>query len=190
MKHRLIFLTLLFSVSILSFTAVCMFSNQKEQQQDIKEQQIVAINELEQLAKLGEYEKVTEKSEELQESLHSSQIVSNENSKLLIMCGICIIFGIYKSLGFTSNNLRMQFAVRFLIVAFVGSAIGSILCTAFSGKLLSKLLRLMGISNFAVSFTSGTFLIPIVLICVCFFVFSYVASRKMKKVEIKELVAE
>ena len=101
-----------------------------------------------------------------------------------------IDIGIYKSLGFTSGNLRMQFAVRFLIVALVGSAIGTILCAAFSGKLLSRLLRLMGISNFAVSFTPGTFLIPIALICVCFFVFSYAASRKMKQVEIKELVAE
>lgn len=101
-----------------------------------------------------------------------------------------IDIGIYKSLGFTSNNLQMQFAVRFLIVALIGSAIGTILCAAFSGKLLSRLLRLMGISNLLVTFTPGTFLIPIVLICVCFFVFSYVASRKMKQVEIKELVAE
>ena len=101
-----------------------------------------------------------------------------------------IDIGIYKSLGFTSNNLQMQFAVRFLIVALIGSAIGTILCAAFSGKLLSRLLRLMGISNLLVTFTPATFLIPIVLICVCFFVFSYVASRKMKQVEIKELVAE
>ena len=95
MKRRLIFLTLLFSVAILSFTAVCMVTNKEDQQQDRKEQQIVAVNEIEQLAKLGEYEKVTEKSEELQESLRSSQIVSNENSKLLIMCGICILFLVF-----------------------------------------------------------------------------------------------
>ncbi len=95
MKRRLIFLTLLFSVAILSFTAVCMVTNKEDQQQDIKEQQIVAVNEIEQLAKLGEYEKVTEKSEELQESLRSSQIVSDENSKLLIMCGICILFLVF-----------------------------------------------------------------------------------------------
>lgn len=95
MKRRLIFLTLLFSVAILSFTAVCMVTNKEDQQQDRKEQQIVAVNEIEQLAKLGEYEKVAEKSEELQESLRSSQIVSNENSKLLIMCGICILFLVF-----------------------------------------------------------------------------------------------
>ena len=90
MKRRLIFLTLLFSVAILSFTAVCMVTNKEDQQQDRKEQQIVAVNEIEQLAKLGEYEKVTDRAEALQESIRSSQIVSNENNRLLIMCGICI----------------------------------------------------------------------------------------------------
>ena len=95
MKRRLIFLTLLFSVAILGFTAICMVTNKEDQQQDIKEQQIVEVNEIEQLAELGEYEMVTEKSEELQESLRSSQIVSNENSKLLIMCGICILFLVF-----------------------------------------------------------------------------------------------
>ena len=101
-----------------------------------------------------------------------------------------IDIGIYKSLGFTSGNLRRQFAVRFLIVALIGSLIGTILCAAFSGKLLSRLLRLIGVSNLVVAFTPATFLIPIALICICFFVFSYVASRRMKQVEIKELVAE
>ena len=95
MKRRLLFLTLLFSVVILSFTAACMVTNKEDKQQDRREQQIVAVNEIEQLAKLGEYEKVTEKSEELQESLRSSQIVSDENSKLLIMCGICILFLVF-----------------------------------------------------------------------------------------------
>lgn len=92
MKRRLLFLTLLFSVVILSFTAACMVTNKEDKQQDRREQQIVALNEIEQLAKLGEYEKVTDRAEALQESIRSSQIVSNENNRLLIMCGICIFF--------------------------------------------------------------------------------------------------
>lgn len=38
--------------------------------------------------------------------------------------------GIYKSLGFTSGKLRLQFAVRFLIVALIGSVLGSVLYPA------------------------------------------------------------
>lgn len=98
--------------------------------------------------------------------------------------------GIYKAMGFTSRNLRMQFAMRFLIVSALGSVFGTVLSVLFSGKLLSVLLRSMGITHFAVDFTAFTFAAPIALICVCFFVFAYLVSRKIKKVSVRELVAE
>lgn len=98
--------------------------------------------------------------------------------------------GIYKALGFTSTNLRIQFAVRFLIVSIVGSAIGSVLSVLFSGKLLVSLLRLIGVTNFAMEYTADSFIVPICLICVCFFIFAYMASRKIKSVEVRELVVE
>lgn len=50
--------------------------------------------------------------------------------------------GIYKALGFTTGKLRLQFAVRFLIISIIGSAIGSLLSTVLSGKLLSTLLKI------------------------------------------------
>lgn len=98
--------------------------------------------------------------------------------------------GIYKAMGFTSGKLRMQFAIRFLIVAVLGSAIGALLSVLFSGRLLSGLLRSVGITNFVVDFTLFTFIAPIVLICVCFFVFAYFVSRRTKNVAIRELVTE
>ncbi len=101
-----------------------------------------------------------------------------------------IDIGIYKALGFTPNNLRLQFAIRFLVVALIGSAIGSILCVLFSGKVLGYILRMVGISSFTTAYTPLTFMVPIGLICVCFFLFAYLAARKIKKVEVKELVVE
>lgn len=98
--------------------------------------------------------------------------------------------GIYKSLGFTSANLRLQFAVRFLIVSIIGSVVGTVASVLFTGRILSLLLRGVGISSFAVEFTVFTFLVPVALICVCFFVFSYLAARKVKLVEVRELVVE
>jgi len=96
--------------------------------------------------------------------------------------------GIYKAIGFTSKKLRLQFAVRFLIISIIGSAIGSLLSFAFSGKTLSFVLRQIGVSSFAVDFTAATLIIPVSLICICFFIFAYFVSRKIKKVEIKELI--
>lgn len=98
--------------------------------------------------------------------------------------------GIFKALGFTSGKLRLQFAVRFLIVAIIGSAFGSLLSMLLSGEVLSKILVTVGISSFKVEFTPLTFIIPITLVCVCFFLFAFIASRKIKRVEVKELVVE
>lgn len=98
--------------------------------------------------------------------------------------------GIYKAVGFTSKNLRIQFAVRFLIVSVLGSAVGAVLSLLFSGKLLSGLLRSIGISQFIVDFTAFSFAAPIALICVCFFAFAYLVSQKIKSVAVRELVVE
>lgn len=98
--------------------------------------------------------------------------------------------GIFKALGFTSQNLRMQFAVRFLIVSILGSALGSLLCVLLSGRLLSSVFRLVGITSFAVEYTAFTFIIPICVICACFFIFAYMTARRIKSVEVRELVVE
>lgn len=98
--------------------------------------------------------------------------------------------GIYKALGFTSVKLRLQFAVRFFIVAVLGSFIGGMLSYAFSGKLLGVLLRGIGITSFVTEFDILTFIIPIAIVCVSFFGFSFFTSGKVRRVEIKELVTE
>lgn len=98
--------------------------------------------------------------------------------------------GIYKSLGFTSNSLRLQFAIRFLIVSLIGSVFGSILSVFFTEKVLSVAIRLIGYGNFKGVFTPMSFIGPVSIIAVSFFVFAYIASSKIKMVEIKELVAE
>lgn len=98
--------------------------------------------------------------------------------------------GIFKAIGFTSVQLRLQFAIRFLIVAIIGSALGAVLSVLFSGKMLNVLLRGMGITHMVVSFTAVTFFVPIVLVCGCFFVFAFLVSRKIKKVETRMLVTE
>lgn len=101
-----------------------------------------------------------------------------------------IDIGIYKALGFTSLHLRLQFAFRFLIVAGIGSVLGTILALLFSNRLLNSLLWAMGITNLVADFTYDTVLIPILLICLSFFLFAYLVSGKIKRVEVRELVTE
>jgi len=98
--------------------------------------------------------------------------------------------GIYKSLGFTSAGLRLQFAVRFLLVAVLGIVIGVVLSLSFSEKLLSLLLRSMGIANFVIDFRFITVFLPIVAVALSYFVFAYLVSGKIKKVEVRNLIIE
>jgi ABC-type antimicrobial peptide transport system permease subunit len=72
----------------------------------------------------------------------------------------------------------------------IGSAIGTVLSLLFSSRTLSTVLRSVGISNFISKYRTETILIPVLLLLGCFFLFAYLASRKVKQVEIRELVIE
>ncbi|SHL10878.1 FtsX-like permease family protein [Anaerocolumna jejuensis DSM 15929] len=98
--------------------------------------------------------------------------------------------GIYKALGFTTRRLRLQFSLRFLLVSALGSAAGVLLCILLNNRMLSLLLRTVGITNFITEYSAFTLLVPIALICSCFFLFSYFTSKKVKNVEIRELITE
>lgn len=92
MKGRLISVTALFSALIIIVAGVIFYTEKQANSQDNKSEQLVAINEIEQLVKTGEYEKLSEKTAELSESIRSSEAVSNVNVGIYIMCGICIMF--------------------------------------------------------------------------------------------------
>ena len=101
-----------------------------------------------------------------------------------------IDIGIYKSLGFTSGNLRLQFAVRFLIVAFFGILIGTTMSLTLSEKLLSLMLRKMGIAKFVIDYRFMTVLLPIVAVALSYFFFAWLVAGKTKKVEVRNLITE
>ncbi|MBQ3546366.1 MAG: FtsX-like permease family protein [Lachnospiraceae bacterium] len=98
--------------------------------------------------------------------------------------------GIYKAIGFSSLTLRLHFALRFLIVSVMGSIIGYVTCVLCSENLLNSLLRGMGVTNIIVEYTKITVLIPVAIICICFFLFSFIVSGKVKRVQVRELVTE
>lgn len=101
-----------------------------------------------------------------------------------------IDIGIFKATGFKTSELRRQFAFRFLIVSIIGSAAGSLLSSLFSGKMLSLLLRSVGVVSADTDFGFLTYAIPISIVCLSFLIFSYLVSGKIRKVKIRELVTE
>ena len=98
--------------------------------------------------------------------------------------------GIYKALGFTVSQLRLQFSFRFFIVSVLGAAVGVAFCIFLCPAMMEALLRGIGITNFVTDYTLDVILVPVCMICFCFFLFAYMVSGKIKKVAVRELVSE
>ncbi len=92
LKKRLLKITILFCVFIGVITCIfCTFDNQTQLKNE-RLSQIVELNEIEQLAKLGKYDLMSEKISKLQEDIKSEQLIYNSNIRFLIMSGISILF--------------------------------------------------------------------------------------------------
>lgn len=92
MKNKLITISLIFSLAIIAVTIAFYVTDKKENSQDKKSEQIIALNEIEQLARLDEHEVMYEKLIQLQNDMRGTEVVSGGNNKLLLMCGICLVF--------------------------------------------------------------------------------------------------
>lgn len=98
--------------------------------------------------------------------------------------------GIYKAVGFNANKLRLSFAMRFMMVTLIGAALGAVLSAFASEIVLSFTFRIIGVSKVFCDFTVLTIVLPVIFMGIAFFVFSFLASGKIRKVQIRELVTE
>ena len=91
MKHRFVILFLIFCALIAVITGVLFFSEKAYNTDDVKTEQILAVNEIQQLAEKGDINSVKEKADELKESIRLGS--SNEKSgfQTLIAGGACIV---------------------------------------------------------------------------------------------------
>lgn len=115
---------------------------------------------------------------------------------VIILTGTKLLFkeqhdlGIYKSLGFSSSRLRISFALRFGMIAFLGSVIGSILSAWFTDPLAVSLLRFAGMSSFESHLDIIALFTPGVIVTLLFMMFAYIIAGKIKKVSPNILVGE
>ena len=92
MKKRLIFVTAFFATVLLAVAGMLFMSAQKTAPEDFRAEQIVAINELEQLAQSGEFEELAIKAERLKEDIRTVHQAPDNRSRIFVLCGICIAF--------------------------------------------------------------------------------------------------
>ena len=92
MKAKLFSVMALFAVVMIAITAVFYGSTSTENTESLQSAQIVALNEIEQLANAGETELLDEKISDLQQSIRGADIEQKNNNSILIMCGVSILF--------------------------------------------------------------------------------------------------
>lgn len=98
--------------------------------------------------------------------------------------------GILKSLGFRNDQLRISFAIRFAMVAAVGSLLGVALAGIFTDPLVSTAMKLAGISNFVSHPGLAAMLFPAVLVTALFFAFACLVSVRIRKVDTTTLIRQ
>ncbi|MDE7156668.1 MAG: FtsX-like permease family protein [Lachnospiraceae bacterium] len=98
--------------------------------------------------------------------------------------------GIYKAMGFGSDKLRLQFVIRFLIIALLGSFIGTILSILFSEKMLSLFLSRIGLTKVVTEYTAVSVLLPMTAVSLSFGIFAFLVFRNIRKTAVRELAVE
>lgn len=98
--------------------------------------------------------------------------------------------GIYKSIGCSVEMLRLSFALRFGLVSAVGAVIGTLAAVCFTDVIVSSVMRLAGISNFASGNTPGSILFPGLTVTFLFLGFAWLLAGGIRKEDMNVLTAE
>lgn len=91
MKHRFAFLFFLFFALIASITGVLFFSARRINSDELKAEQILAVNEIQQLAENGDFDSAGEKAHALKESIRTGGAEEEIGFEVLILGGACTV---------------------------------------------------------------------------------------------------
>lgn len=92
MRNKFIFIMTLFSAVICLFAGMFYLGSRQQDIEDIQAQQILAVNEMEQLAVQGNIEEMKAKSKTLQDSLRFSEHSSHGDTGYLVLGVICVAY--------------------------------------------------------------------------------------------------
>lgn len=154
------------------------------------------------------FEEISNERKQSSDRISTIQTVFSGISKLVFILTIVIIsfitllimkitvysetreLGIFKAIGFSSARLRLQLALRFVIVTVAGGLAGVVLETMFGAKLFTLALKSFGLSSFKIEFSLINALIPITAISILSILSAYISSGNTKKVSVYALINE
>ena len=97
---------------------------------------------------------------------------------------------IYKSCGFTSVKLEISFGLRYGIAAAVGAVVGLVMSGFLANYAVTWILRNFGIGEFKPVISLWNIVFPAVVIILLALAFALLASYKIKKVPVTQLLAD
>lgn len=97
---------------------------------------------------------------------------------------------IYKAIGLPDSVQRITFALRFGVTALIGSLAGAALSAALTDSIVSAMMKLAGISNFASGVSFGGTPLPVLVVTLLFAGFAWLAAGKIKCAQLTSLISE
>ena len=113
-------------------------------------------------------------------ALTANKLLQSETGKMAI----------YKSLGMSSDRLRISFALRFFIVVIIGTGIGICLSAFCADSAIGSIFKMFGIGEFDSGFSVLGTILPMAAIPLLFFGFALAFSSKLKRVSIINLISQ
>jgi ABC-type antimicrobial peptide transport system permease subunit len=98
--------------------------------------------------------------------------------------------GIYKAMGFSSGKLRLQLALRFLLITFLGAVIGGIAEKFTCEPLASSALIVVGLTKLDLGLSLLEALIPMAIVILGSVLAALACSGKIKRISAYELINE
>lgn len=98
--------------------------------------------------------------------------------------------GIYRSIGCSAGLLRVSFAIRFAAASLLGAIAGTLGAVFLTDPLVSGIMRLAGISNFASHPAVGNVLLPGAAVSGLFFGFAWLLAGNVRKTDMSVLTVE
>ena len=92
MKKRILWISIAFSMMIILLASFLYLNSNEAAKQNNNTQQIVALNEIEQLANQGDLDGMSQKIDDLQDELRQEEIIENNGKQLFVITGIAVLF--------------------------------------------------------------------------------------------------
>ena len=99
-------------------------------------------------------------------------------------------FGIYKSFGMATTQIRKIQLLKMATIAIVGSIIGTVIGVGITDIILKPILLSEGFTNFGLVINWGRLSLNIPICLVVILISTWCSSRRIKKISVRELVTE